>query len=620
VILLEIAAQGVRGVSPPGGRAGLRPGYNVLGVDGASLRRLLEALFYPDAQQGLAELRGSEGAPARAGVTLAGDDGGTYRLVRELGGACQLQRFDPERRTFAPVSSDPAEIGRLLQEKAGVPRRPRLGALLALSAAELPSRRGGVPALPGSAAAFPAERAVPPAEVEKRLAALHAELERARAAEKLQYQLDGLQSRLFKLEEDLKAGEKHRADLADAESAVAQLSAEAAAIDRLGDWQGRLAAAEKAASSRDETLARIGAEREALDEAAAGAAPSPFWTDPRFLAGGGVGLLAALAAAAGSGGGAPGFRYLALLDPFAFGYAGWIALGWVGRLEASEKAGQRRKVIEDRERKAREEFDRGHAEVRAAMKAIGVGTLGDLREAAGRLAEARAAVEEARRRLTEWEAEPAASGARAEKEKVQSESAALEARLAEVAGGFVRDPRSVESDIARLEAGRSAPEPAGTALPPLGLGAPAPGAPAGDALRQALDRAAAELGRSPAETLRALQGRLAEVLPAFTTGRFAGCLLDERGNVLAQGGGKTTPVSMLPPADRDACWLAVRLGLAEQGVAGSRTVVLADDLFANLPEAARRLVARLLQQLARAGQVLHATADPVFREAADHAA
>jgi hypothetical protein len=158
------------------------------------------------------------------------------------------------------------------------------------------------------------------------------------------------------------------------------------------------------------------------------------------------------------------------------------------------------------------------------------------------------------------------------------------------------------------------------ALPPLSPGAPAPGAPAGDALRQAIDQAAAELERSPAETLRALQGRLAEVLPAFTTGRFAGCLLDERGNVLAQGGGKTTPVAMLSPADRDACWLAVRLGLAEQGVAGSRTVVLADDLFANLPEAARRLVARLLHQLARAGQVLHATADPVFREAADHAA
>ena len=48
MLLLEFAAQGVRGVAPAGGRATLRPGYNVVAADGAALRRLLEALFYPD--------------------------------------------------------------------------------------------------------------------------------------------------------------------------------------------------------------------------------------------------------------------------------------------------------------------------------------------------------------------------------------------------------------------------------------------------------------------------------------------------------------------------------------------------------------------------------------------
>ena len=47
---------------------------------------------------------------------------------------------------------------------------------------------------------------------------------------------------------------------------------------------------------------------------------------------------------------------------------------------------------------------------------------------------------------------------------------------------------------------------------------------------------------------------------------------------------------------------------------------VADDAFAGLPDGARRLAARLLKAAARPGQLLHATADPAFREAADHAA
>jgi hypothetical protein len=47
---------------------------------------------------------------------------------------------------------------------------------------------------------------------------------------------------------------------------------------------------------------------------------------------------------------------------------------------------------------------------------------------------------------------------------------------------------------------------------------------------------------------------------------------------------------------------------------------VADDAFTGLPETVRRVLARLLKQIARPGQLLHATADASFREAADHAA
>jgi hypothetical protein len=85
-------------------------------------------------------------------------------------------------------------------------------------------------------------------------------------------------------------------------------------------------------------------------------------------------------------------------------------------------------------------------------------------------------------------------------------------------------------------------------------------------------------------------------------------------------GGRPQPALGLPPADRDLCFLALRIALLEQALAGGRAVAVVEDAFASLPEGARRLAARLLKQAARAGQLLHATRDVAFREAADHAA
>jgi hypothetical protein len=47
-------------------------------------------------------------------------------------------------------------------------------------------------------------------------------------------------------------------------------------------------------------------------------------------------------------------------------------------------------------------------------------------------------------------------------------------------------------------------------------------------------------------------------------------------------------------------------------------VALVEDAFAGLSDGVRRTAGRLLKAQARPGQVLHATSDPAFREAADH--
>src|SRR5512138_2063757 len=284
-------------MAPAGGRATLRPGYNVVAADGAVLRRVVDSLLHPEARDGDALPRapgGPPGAAVRAGLTVVGNDKVTYRLVRDFATGAQLHRFDAEKRSFALVSQDLAEIAAFMQRTVGAPSRRRFGALLAICAADLPSRAGGAalsPSLP------PQRTTLTPEQTQKRLAALRVELERARVAEKLQYQLDGLQSQLFKLDEALKGGAKLRDGLATAEAARAELSGAAAAAERLGDPDGKLATFEKSTARKAEAEERLAAERAALAEVEERGAPGPFWKDPLFLAGAGGGLGLALVAA-----------------------------------------------------------------------------------------------------------------------------------------------------------------------------------------------------------------------------------------------------------------------------------------------------------------------------------
>ena len=211
---------------------------------------------------------------------------------------------------------------------------------------------------------------------------------------------------------------------------------------------------QKATGKRDEALTRVESERAALDEAAAGGDPLPFWRDPLFWAGIGGGALLAVGfgIAATANPESPLLRYLMLLDAPAFGWSGWVALRWIGALEGHERRTRRRRVVEDWAQKIEAQYAKDTSEVQAAIKAAGLQNVGELKEAVGRLADAEAVVAEWRRRLTDWEATPEASGARTEKARLEEERVALEARMGEEVGGFVRDTRSIESEIQRLEA------------------------------------------------------------------------------------------------------------------------------------------------------------------------
>ncbi|HEU4384790.1 MAG TPA: hypothetical protein VFR85_14990 [Anaeromyxobacteraceae bacterium] len=615
MLLLEIASQGVRGLAPAGGRFTLKAGYNVVAADGLLLRRVLEALLHPDPGDAEAIPRAAAapgGATPRAGLTLVGDDGITYRLLRDFGGGCQLHRFDPTRRAFALVAQDLPAVAAFLAAGPGVPPPDRLRGGLLLAAAEMPSRQLAA-GLRGATVAPPVRRALSPEEAERKRAALRAELEKAKAAEAIQSRLDELQSQLFRLEEVSKGGEKIREGLSASEAALADLARAAESLDRVADLDRKLAAFEKAAAKRDESLARLEADRAAAEQA--GRDPGPPWKDPQIVGGAAAGLVAVGLGLAGASTGQTGLRYLALLDVPAFGLSAWAALRWVSAREAFEQTGRRRRLAGDRERKVLEQYERDTAEVKGLMKALGVGALPDLREVVGRLADARAVAAEWRQRQESWEASPENRQAAAEKERAQAEIADLERRLADQAGGYQRDARSVEMELERLEVDLASPPP-----PAAPLVAPALSGPPVEPLRAALERGAASLGGTPAEVARAIQPRVGQILPAISGQRFSAVFWDERGNVSVQGGGRSLQAASLPPIDRDLLWLAVKVGVLEQALSRGRTFALLDDAFASLPDGARRALAGLLKQIARSGQIVHATQDPVCRQAADHQA
>ncbi len=616
VILLEFAAQGIRGVAPAGGRATLRPGYNVVAADGQALRRLLEALFYPDPRDGetLPRPAGTAtGSALRAGLTLVGNDRSTYRLVRDFQGAAQLHRFDQEKRSFSLVATELPEIGAFLRDTAGIPPASKLSAMLVLRSADLPSRQGGVGGGGAGAAAAQARSGLSPDQARKKVAQLQGELAKAKVAEKLQAQLDELQGRSFKLEEVLKGGAQVKEGLAKAEAARAELEPVAAAVAALGDVEGRLAQYEKATGRRDEAAARVAAERGTLDEGTAAGPPQPAWGDPTFWAGVGAGAAAVVVGGVGAATGSS-LRYLALLDIPAFGWAAWRFLRWIGALEGQERLDRRRRVVDDWEQKVEAQYARDGAGVQEALKTLNLSKLAELREALGRLADADQVVAEWRRRLAEWEASPEASGARAEKAKVDEEHHALEARMAEQVGGFVRDVRSIESELQRLQAEAAAP----AAPHPAAVATPAPSG--GEPLRALLERAAKELGASPSGAGRALAPKASQALAGLSFQRLSALQVDDRGGVHAVMAGRPTPAMTLSSADRDLVYLSIKLALLEQALPSTKGVALVDDSFAGLSDGSRRFAARLLKQIARGGQLLHATTDAAFREAADYSA
>jgi hypothetical protein len=622
VYWVEFALQGVRGFLPSV-RISLRPGYWTLlpKAPGVPLVGLASALLFPDGRGGDTAFA-TPGQESRAALWFSARDGGTYRVMRDLGRGGALHRVNASTRVHDLVTEDPAEMVQFLRGQVGLPARSVYEQLFTFTPGQLPSKRppkGGraLPARPGFQQS-PVTTPEPPLDVpaaKARIAELTKELALAAEVEKLQFRLDGVAAQVFQLELRVKGVQSVDAAVAEARAAF-----EAAPSPRnLGLPDDVVAQARNHAvlmAKCDEALARLETERH-LDAATAPPDALPITRDSRFWTGVLLGTATLLGALLGSG----PWRYLALLDIPAFGLACLVALKHVEDVQWSEYAVRKSERLAEREKKIRDQFEFETQPLRSAMKAVGVEKPEDLVAALAQREELWNRVLQLEGQLTQAKEAPEHVAASTQLAELRTEQEAINARLLE-RGSYVRDARDVERELARLKEGiaRSRTSGAPAPVPARAARTPEPVETLEDPIPAVLNPAADLLALDIPGLVALVQERWGQYASALTERRVEHIEVDTSGHAFVVVGGRRLGVGVLSARDLDWVYLALRLTVIEKSAGRQPLTVLCEDFGPALDEARLPLLGRMLKHLGSMTQVLHVTGHAVFSSASDGSA
>jgi hypothetical protein len=623
----EVAVQNVRGFSPAG-RFPLKPGYLVLkspASEPTPLAGLTLALLYADGRGGEASFA-APGQRGKAALTFVGQDGVTYRLLRELGGTGTLHRINPSSQQPELVTQDASEMNQYLRGQAGLPPRTTFEQLCCLQASQLPTRRprpkaaGGkaevkAPSLSGGLASV--QSVAPAGDVyaaEAKLEELEEELVVAREVEQIQFQADGLSSQIFELDSKLKSTEGLQAKLREAEAAwAAAPSAESLGLPQ--DILQRVERFPKAQARRDDALARLQAERDAAAERAASVAQvEPLTRNHFFLAALGVGIVFFALGIFLSG---PA-KYVALLDIPAFGVAAVFALRYVEDLQRASRVDRKDEMFAAREKKIQDEYENETALIRAAMKTLDVGSHEDIPAVFQRKVDLKARVDELRAQLEAAQADPDLQAAADQQQELRQQLEALNAELQEK-GAYARDLREVEREVARLKESIALAKAPPAAAPAVAAAAPAtPGELLEDPTPTVLNQASDVLATNVPAVAGMMRERCVQYLAALTDRRYASVEWDKDGRaVFVATAGKRIPAGELPPKDLDLYYLGLRMAVVEKLSAKVKLPLLVEDALTGVEEAKLQLLARMLKHLGTLTQVVQVTAHPGFAQMSD---
>ncbi|HEX9604825.1 MAG TPA: hypothetical protein VF973_13825, partial [Myxococcales bacterium] len=264
--LTELLYQRVKDLGAQG-QIALRPGYVAVVSRAASLRGALMAALFPGPDD-LRRLVDGEG-PTRVGLGLVSGDGTPYRLLRELGGARQLQRFDAAGKKFSTLSEDNLEIESFLRVECGLPPADHYFSFFILESNELPSLKARGVSGP--------EAVVDGAKVQ----ALKQELEQTRRYE-------GIQDRLFKVQQRLHELTELNHRFREAQDQLNAIQAELARSpwtpEQMKDLTARAGRAKEASKRRDDALSELAYKRQRAIQTTPPPAES-LWGNPWFVVG-----------------------------------------------------------------------------------------------------------------------------------------------------------------------------------------------------------------------------------------------------------------------------------------------------------------------------------------------
>ena len=578
--LTELLYQKVKDLAGEG-QLTLKPGYVAVVTKAPSLRVALVAPLCPDPDD---QRRLSDGAgPTRVGVGVLGGDGTAYRVLREMGGTRQLQKFDGGAKKFDTLSEDQLEIDSFLRVECGMPPSDAYTGFFVLEVNELPSLRG-------KSAAAASDAYVDHPKVK----ALKDELETTK-------KFEGMQDRLFKVQQRLHdltlLSDKLKEAEADVGAVEAELKRAPWTSEQMKDLVKRATHVKESQKKRDDAIADLVRRRQKLAQSVP-PPPQPFLTNHWFYGGLAAGAgLEALAYVLKK----PGIAIFALL-PFL---AALIAvLRWIHDDEADKEAAALVKELKEREDQVKRTYDQEQAPLKAALKAAKVDSATDLLEVFRDRELVLKRREAAKAKLDKIKLEPELSRMPIEIPLLTSEKAKLEEHVMET--GFSRAIGEIEADL-KHAMGISGLAPKGASI-----------TSDADIPKQLVDRAAELLNINPDELWTQMGARLTAFLTALTDKRVVSASPDADGQLtLAAADGRSGSYMSLPPPLRDLVYTALRLALLERVAAYKRLPIVIDDAFGTLEPAKRGLIAKMLKGIATQTQVIHRVVEPPPENVAD---
>jgi hypothetical protein len=253
------------------------------------------------------------------------------------------------------------------------------------------------------------------------------------------------------------------------------------------------------------------------------------------------------------------------------------------------------------------------------MKALGVEKPEDLVSALAQREELWNRVLQLEGQLTQAKEAPEYVAASTQLAELRAEQEALNARLLE-RGSYVRDPRDIERELARLrDAVARARAPAAPAPAPASR-TPVPVEPLEDPIPEVLNPAADLLAVDIPGVAALVQERWAQYASALTEKRVDNLEVDTAGRAFVRIGGRRIGVGELSARDLDWVYLALRLTVIEKSASQQPLTVLWEEMAPALDEARLPMLARMLKHLGSLTQVLHVTGHAVFSSASDGSA